>query len=57
MDPISPINKVFALVSQEEQQRRVNISDVTSDFMAFHVRNNPKKIATGQSYNIYQRKE
>lgn len=34
MDPIPPINKVFALVFQEENQRKVNVSG-TSESMAF----------------------
>lgn len=57
IDPIPPINKVFALISQEEQQKSINISTGTSDSMAFYVKNDLKKTAGGQSYNKFQRKE
>ncbi|GFZ09708.1 hypothetical protein Acr_21g0003070 [Actinidia rufa] len=50
MDPLPPINKVFALISQEEQQRKIgNQSNSTSDSansLAFTIKNdNTKKIA------------
>ena len=44
MDPLPPINKVFALISQEEHQRKIgtqlnSASDSTSA-VAFAVKNN-----------------
>ena len=30
MDPLTPINKVFALISQEEQQRKIGIQSNSS---------------------------
>lgn len=46
IDPILPMNKVFALVVQEENQRKVNMIIDTSginDSMAFFVKNETRK--------------
>ncbi|KAL5540434.1 hypothetical protein UlMin_044950 [Ulmus minor] len=56
MDPLPPINKVFALISQEEHQRKVgvhtsSISDPTST-MAFVVKNaNSNRTSASNSRN------
>ena len=43
MDPLPPINKVFSLISQEEQQRKIgvhaNSNSNSADTMAFAVKN------------------
>ncbi|XP_072950413.1 uncharacterized protein [Typha angustifolia] len=62
MDPIPPINKVFALISQEEQQRNVNVLTNGSNgqnSMAFAVKNEVSKsvISTGSQINKNQKKE
>ena len=56
MDPLPPINKVFALISQEEHQRKVgvhaNSSSMSTDTMAFAVKNdNSRRLSDmGNSY-------
>ncbi|XP_057460767.1 uncharacterized protein LOC130751228 [Actinidia eriantha] len=50
IDPLPPINKVFALISQEEQQRKIgnqsNLSSDSANSLAFTVKNdNSKKFA------------
>ena len=43
MDPLPPINKVFSLISQEEQQRKIGLNSTSNtsltNTMAFVVRN------------------
>ena len=43
MDPLPPINKVFSLISQEEQQRKIGLNSVSNSnltkTMAFAVKN------------------
>lgn len=57
MDPIPSINKVFAIISQEEHQRIVSTNTGAygnNDSMAFTFKNETKKLSAG---NKYQRKE
>ena len=50
MDPMSPINKVFSLVSQEEHQRKVGIpTSETGNSIAFAVKTNIPKSNFGNS--------
>ena len=43
MDPLPPINKVFALISQEEQQRKIGVQSISNtdsaSTLAFAVKN------------------
>ena len=43
MDPLPPINKVFSLISQEEQQRKIGLNSISNsnltNIMAFAVKN------------------
>ncbi|KAL5563154.1 hypothetical protein UlMin_032901 [Ulmus minor] len=60
MDPLPPINKVFALVSQEEHQRKIgtkvsSFSDSTNA-VAFAVKSNdPKRTGDRGNYNSHSR--
>ncbi|XP_073004955.1 uncharacterized protein [Typha latifolia] len=54
MDPIHPINKVFALISQEERQRNITTVHGNSggeETMAFVVKNNMSKVNPVQISN------
>ncbi|KAL5577040.1 hypothetical protein UlMin_018739 [Ulmus minor] len=60
MDPLPLINKVFALISQEEHQRKVgtqlNSSSDSTSVVAFAVKNNdPKRTGERGSYNSNSR--
>ncbi|KAL5565662.1 hypothetical protein UlMin_028826 [Ulmus minor] len=60
MDPLPPINKVFALISQEEHQRKVGTqlhsSSNSTSAVAFAVRNNdPKRTGERGSYTSTSR--
>ncbi|KAI9160968.1 hypothetical protein LWI28_013247 [Acer negundo] len=62
MDPIPPINKVFAFVSQEEKQRAIGVHSMNSGTanaisMAFAVRNDAMKFNTNLSSNKTQKKK
>ena len=54
MDPLPPINKVFALISQEEHQRKVgvHVSSSSAGTMAFAVKNDYSK-KPGESTRSY----
>ncbi|KAL5544288.1 hypothetical protein UlMin_008072 [Ulmus minor] len=60
MDPLPPINKVFALVSQEEHQRKirtqVSSSSDSTNTVAFAVKSNdPKRTGDRGNYNSHSR--
>ncbi|XP_022871010.1 uncharacterized protein LOC111390234 [Olea europaea var. sylvestris] len=60
MDPIPPINKVFALVAQKKNQRKLNANvDISNinESMAFHVKNEPRKSTAGQQMNKFKKTE
>jgi len=47
MEPLPPINKVFALISQEEKQRSVVVN--TGDPVMFNVKHDHNKNSLGRS--------
>ena len=56
MDPIPPINRVFALVSQEEQQRQLTEIVGTSAqgaSMVFALKNDQNRSNTGNRFRVY----
>jgi len=57
MDPIFPMTKVFAHISQEEHQMNVNVNASTADSIAFYVKNDAKNPNIGSSYYKYQKKK
>ena len=48
MDHIPPINKVFALISQEENQRNVVYQTVGNDSILFNVKHDVHKTSHGR---------
>lgn len=60
MDPIPPINKVFALVSEEEHQRTMNNVTRTSagnNQMAFFIKNESNRSNDSQRFGKSQKKD
>lgn len=58
VNPISPINKVFSLVSQKEHQRNININASNSnagDSIAFYAKTDPKKTSSRQTHQMKER--
>ena len=52
MEPIPPINKVFSFVVQEEKQREVGITAISTAPMAFAVRSDASKAVVDKSKQI-----